>query len=123
MQFSKKVDLALWITLVGCVSVTLITTIAVIVIMGEESIKFFSHVSLSEFFLGTKWEPLVEPQTFGVLPLVCGSLLVVVGSISIALPLGLAVAVYLSEFAKPALRSTLKPILELLAGIPTVVYG
>ncbi|MGE0172064.1 MAG: phosphate ABC transporter permease subunit PstC [Oligoflexales bacterium] len=123
MQFSKKVDLALWITLLCCVSVSLITTITVIAIMGEESIKFFSHVSLSEFFLGTKWEPLVEPQTFGVLPLVCGSFLVVIGSIFLALPLGLAVAIYLSEFAKPTLRAFLKPVLEVLAGIPTVVYG
>ena len=106
-----------------CALVSIITTIAIIIILGKEGFSFFQHVSPAEFFLGTRWVPLLEPQSFGVLPLVWGTLLVTFGAAVIAIPIGLASAIYLSEYASDRVRSIVKPILELLAGIPTVVYG
>ena len=82
---------------------------------------FFKQVSLLEFFTGTKWQPQI--REFGIWPLVTATLMTTVIAMLIALPLGLTVAIYLSEYATPASRSILKPILEVLAGIPTVVYG
>ena len=76
-----------------------------------------------EFFFGTTWTPLFEPSSFGVLPLVWGTLIVTIGAALIAIPTGLASAIYLSEYASDRMRSIIKPVLELLAGIPTVVYG
>ncbi len=105
------------------VSITILTTLAVIVLLGKESIAFFSEVSIISFLFGTNWSPLIEPQSFGVLPLVCGTMWIVFGSVIFAVPVGLLVAVYLSEYASDKVKSFLKPILELLAGIPTVVYG
>lgn len=106
-----------------CALVSIITTIAIIIILGKEGFSFFQHVSPAEFFLGTRWVPLLEPQSFGVLPLVWGTLLVTFGAAVIAIPIGLASAIYLSEYASDRVRSIVKPVLELLAGIPTVVYG
>lgn len=103
--------------------ITILTTAAVIWLLGKESWAFFSQVSIFEFLFGTRWEPLLEPKSFGVLPLVSGTMQIVLGSVIIALPMGLLVAVYLSEFASERMRSVMKPVLELLAGIPTVVYG
>jgi phosphate transport system permease protein len=88
-----------------------------------ESIGFFAEVSTWEFLTGTKWTPLFRPQNFGVLPLVAGSILVAVGASLIALPVGLSAAIYLAEYAPARARKILKPVLEILAGIPTVVYG
>jgi phosphate transport system permease protein len=88
-----------------------------------ESLGFFRAVSPLEFFFGTKWVPLLSPNSFGVLPLVWGTTLITVGAAVIAIPLGLASAIYLSEYASDRMRSWLKPALELLAGIPTIVYG
>jgi phosphate transport system permease protein len=75
------------------------------------------------FLFGTKWAPLLEPRSFGVLPLLCGTFLIVVGSAAVAIPVGLATAIYLGEYATPRVRNVVKPVLEVLAGIPTVVYG
>jgi phosphate transport system permease protein len=94
-----------------------------VLVLLWESVGFFREVSAWEFFTGTKWTPLFKPQNFGVLPLVAGSLLVAVGASIIALPVGLASAIYLAEYAPSRARKILKPILEILAGIPTVVYG
>ena len=104
-------------------SVTVFTTLAVIFLLGKESYTFFSQVPITEFLFGTQWEPLLEPKSFGVLPLVCGTFLIVIGSMLVALPTGLLVAIYLSEFANSRTQAVIKPVLELLAGIPTVVYG
>jgi phosphate transport system permease protein len=84
---------------------------------------FFREVSPLEFFFGLRWAPLLEPRSFGILPLVCGTFIVAGGALLVALPVGLGTAVYLSEYAKPKMRGFIKPILEVLAGIPTVVYG
>jgi phosphate transport system permease protein len=88
-----------------------------------EGIGFFRHVSPIEFLTGTTWTPLFRPQHFGVLPLLSGSLLIALGAAVVALPLGLLCAIYLSEYAHPRARAIIKPALEVLAGIPTVVYG
>lgn len=106
-----------------CVFITVLTTAIVIGLLGTESYSFFSVVPITDFLFGTRWEPLLEPQSFGVLPLVCGTMLVVVGAMLIAIPLGLLVATYLSEFSGETGRAVIKPFLEVLAGIPTVVYG
>ena len=92
------------------------------VLISEAGI-FFQHIPAFDFLFGTKWTPLLEPRSFGVVPLVCGTLIIVFGTSLIALPIGLATAIYLSEYATSRLRSVLKPVLEVLAGIPTVVYG
>lgn len=120
---SKLIDQGVKAILFLCVALTVVTTVIVIFIMGDESYNFFQKVSLTEFLFGREWTPLFEPKSFGVLPLVCGTFLIVVGSAIIALPAGLLVAIFLSEYASERLRNLMKPVLELLAGIPTVVYG
>ncbi|WP_291573460.1 phosphate ABC transporter permease subunit PstC [Clostridium sp. UBA4548] len=102
---------------------SIITTITIIFILIRESIVFFSQVSISEFFTSTKWSPLMKPQNFGVLPLLNGTLLIAAGASVIAIPVGLGAAIYLSEYASKKVRNILKPILEILAGIPSIVYG
>jgi phosphate transport system permease protein len=122
-MISKWIDHAVHLVLVLCVGITLMTTLVVIFLLAKESFLFFSEVSVFDFLFGTKWAPLLEPKFFGVLPLVVGTLKVVFGAILIALPFGLLIATYLSEFASEKIRSVIKPVLEILAGIPTVVYG
>jgi phosphate transport system permease protein len=106
-----------------CTALSLFTTLAIVVLLIVESLGFFGTVSPLEFFFGTRWVPLLSPSSFGVLPLLWGTMLITVGAAVIAIPLGLASAVYLSEYASDRMRAWLKPSLELLAGIPTVVYG
>ncbi len=103
--------------------VSILTTIGIVVVLVWESIGFFRRVSPVEFLTGTEWTPLFQPQHFGVLPLLAGSVLVAVIAALIAIPLGLGSAIYLSEYAPRQLRAVIKPTLEVLAGIPTVVYG
>lgn len=99
------------------------TTFGIVYVLVSESFAFFQKVSIGEFLTGTTWTPLFNPSSFGVLPLLCGTFLVAAGAALIALPLGLLAAVYLSEYASHGVRKTLKPVLEVLAGVPTVVYG
>ena len=106
-----------------CSYLSILTTILIIYILVSESYNFFKIVSFSEFLFGTRWEPLLEPKSFGVLPLLFGTLMIVIGSAFICIPLGLIIAIYLSQYATKKARSIIKPILEILAGIPTVVYG
>lgn len=106
-----------------CALISIITTAIIVFILAKESFGFFQQVSPGEFFLGTSWTPMFEPASFGVLPLLWGTLVVTFGAALISIPIGLASAVYLSEYASPAKRAIIKPLLELLAGIPTVVYG
>ena len=109
--------------LFGAGAVSILTTIGIIAVLVWESIGFFRRVSVFEFLTGTVWTPLFVPQHFGVLPLVVGSVLVSIIAALIAIPLGLGSAIYLSEFAPERLRRFLKPVLEILAGVPSVVYG
>ena len=107
----------------ACASVSIFTTAGIIGVLARETFLFFQIVSPGEFLTGTKWSPTFADPKFGVLPLVCGTMLITVGATVLAVPLGLLAAVFLSEYAKPGMRRVLKPILEILAGIPTVVYG
>jgi phosphate transport system permease protein len=106
-----------------CAAASTLVTIGVIAVLLGETIAFFREVSLVEFLTSTRWEPMFREQHFGVLPLLSGSVLIAAGAGLIALPLGLLTAIFLSEYAGPRLRQTLKPVLEILAGVPTVVYG
>jgi phosphate transport system permease protein len=113
-------------TLILCGLFSVLTTFSIIVVLAVETRQFFSlpGVRVSEFLTGTQWSPLLGAEKhFGIWPLVCGTLLVTGVAMLLALPLGLVTAVYLSEYAPRKLRAFLKPILEVLAGIPTVVYG
>lgn len=101
----------------------MLTTVGIVVALLIPTVDFFRSVGVGEFLLGTVWTPLFADQQFGVLPLVAGTLLITVIALVVAVPLGLGAAAYLSEFAGPRARSVFKPVLELLAGVPTVVYG
>jgi len=109
--------------LMGCSVVSVITTIGIVLVLVSQSLPFFHEVPLLDFMTGTKWAPLFVPQHFGILPLFCGTFLVAGGSAIIAIPLGLGTAIYLSEYASPLTRDIVKPLLEILAGIPSVVFG
>lgn len=104
-------------------SVAVVTTISIVVILLYESWAFFQHVTLVEFLTGTEWTPLFENARFGVLPLVAGTLVTAGVALLVAIPLGIVVAIYLSEFAPHKVRETVKPFLEMLEGVPTIVYG
>ncbi len=106
-----------------CGAISIFTTVGIIYVLGHESLLFFSSpdVSLVEFFTSTRWQPAI--LEFGILPLLNATLMTSGIALLVALPLGLSAAIYLSEYATPRVRGVLKPILEVLAGIPTVVYG
>lgn len=106
-----------------CALVSIATTFGIIYVLAHETYLFFKEVSFTEFFTGTRWAPTIKPESYGVLPLIGGTLMITVGAGLIAIPLGLLAAVYLAEYASPRTRNILKPMLEILAGIPTVVYG
>ncbi|MCI0362978.1 MAG: phosphate ABC transporter permease subunit PstC [Phycisphaerales bacterium] len=113
-------------SLVLCGTFSILTTMAIVVVLFGEARRFFlmPEVTLAEFLFGLEWNPLLGAEKhFGIWPLVCGTLLVTGIAMLFALPLGLMTAIYLSEYAHRSVRATLKPILEVLAGIPTVVYG
>ena len=107
----------------SCALVTVLTTLGIILVLIQGSIEFFQHVSIIEYLTGTSWSPVIQPYSYGVLPLVWGTLIITVGSALIAIPVGTATAIYLSEYAEPRVRKVIKPTLEILAGIPTIVYG
>jgi phosphate transport system permease protein len=109
--------------LIGCAVVSLLTTFAIVFVLFDETSSFFRDVSFREFFLETEWQPLFKPISYGIWELVAGTVNVVFWSLVFALPIGLAAAIYLSEYAAPRTRRILKPILEALAGVPTVVYA
>ena len=106
-----------------CVLISLFTTAGILYSLLSQAIGFFFEVPLIDFLTGTRWAPILKPQAYGVLPLVCGTLLVAAIAAVVALPIGLATAIFLSEYAPDKIRRILKPLLEILAGVPTVVYG
>ncbi len=103
--------------------VSLLTTVGIVISLLLPALEFFREISPWEFFTGTNWAPLFEPAHFGVVPLIVGTFSVTFWALLIAIPAGLGSAIYLSEYASPRTRGALKPVLEILAGIPTVVYG
>ena len=106
-----------------CSFVTILTTISIIIILAVDTFKFFGEVSIIDFFTDTQWTPLFSEKHFGILPLLMGTLLTTCIAIVFAVPVGLIIAVYLNEYASPRFTAIVKPILEILAAIPTVVYG
>lgn len=128
-------ETAIAIFLFSCALVSVLTTIGIIFVLSEETIKFFGNVSIGEFLFGaTKqidgamqhvctWTPQFEDKNFCIWPTVSGTVLVALIAMLVATPIGLATAVYLSEYATPRMSGILRPLVELLAGVPTVVYG
>lgn len=109
--------------LFGCAAASTLVTAGIVLVLFRETVAFFTQVSPWDFFTGTQWTPLFQNPKFGVLPLMAGSFIVAAGAAVIAVPVGLLSAIFLSEYAGDRLRGVLKPLLEILAGIPTVVYG
>ncbi|MGZ9005001.1 MAG: phosphate ABC transporter permease subunit PstC [Burkholderiales bacterium] len=107
--------------LAACVSVA--TTVGIVLVLLSESLVFFQHISLMEFLTDSQWTPLFEDAHYGILPLLSGTLVSSAIALLVAIPLGTIIAIYLSEFAPFALREVAKPFLELLGGIPTIVFG
>lgn len=111
--------------LIICSLITVMTTVGIVLVLVVEAINFFREIPVADFLFGTTWTALFtgEQQKFGVVPLVMGTLMTSLVAALLAIPLGLAAAIYLSEFASEQARSILKPILEVLAGVPTIIYG
>jgi phosphate transport system permease protein len=109
--------------LLFCGALSIVTTLGIVFVLLFETVAFFREVSVVEFLTDTQWTPLFADKHFGILPLVCGTVLTAGIAIAVALPVGLVSAVYLSEYAGERFRRVVKPVLEVLAGIPTVVYG
>ncbi len=106
-----------------CAAISILVTVGIVIALLVPSLQFFGEVSPVEFFTTTDWAPLFKPASFGVLPLIVGTLNTTLWACVVCLPLGLATAIYLSEYAHPKARAVIKPVLEVLAGIPTVVLG
>ena len=119
----RIIEWAIERTLLLCAALSVFTTVGIILVLAIETVNFLRQVPILEFLTGTEWTPLFANQHFGVLPLVAGTLLVSFIAMLVALPMGLLSAVYLSEYARPGIRRLIKPTLEILAGVPTVVYG
>ncbi|PSP42612.1 phosphate ABC transporter permease subunit PstC [Halobacteriales archaeon QH_2_66_30] len=109
--------------LAACAVLTIAVTVGIILSLSGQALTFFGHVSPIDFLTGQNWSPLSNTPSYGVIPLISGTLIVTVGSAVIALPVGLGAAIYLSEYASSRVRGIVKPLLEILAGIPTVIYG
>lgn len=106
-----------------CAFFSVLVTVGIVIVLSWESFGFFQVVSLREFLTNPMWTPLFNNPQYGIMPLVAGTMLTTAVALAVALPLGLAVAIYLSEYAPHRFRETIKPVLELLAAVPTVVYG
>ena len=106
-----------------CAVLSVAITFAIVFSLIEPALHFFGEVPLDDFLFGTDWAPTFNPPTFGVLPIVTGTLLITFWGLVVAIPMGLAAAIFLSEYASPRVRKTVKPILEVLTGVPTVAIG
>lgn len=122
-RFRQRFETVIERVLFACAALSVFVTVGIIVVLLFETLGFFREVAVTEFLFGTTWTPLFFNKRFGVLPLVAGTVLVSAIAMAVALPAGLLSAVYLSEYASPGTRRVVKPILEVLAGVPTVVYG
>jgi phosphate transport system permease protein len=120
-RFEGAVKAALF----GAALLSVLTTVAIVFSLLRETIAFFGDVPLGDFLFGTKWTPLLhaDQQSFGVLPLLWGTVYLSLIALAVAVPLGLLAAIYLSEYAPRKVRAMVKPVLEVLAGVPTIVFG
>jgi len=123
LRYRKLRDRVIELILLAAGLVAVFTTVAIVFILVYESSAFFEHVSIKDFLTDTMWTPLFADARYGIAPLVAGTLTVTGVALLVAIPLGTIIAIYLSEFATYRLRETVKPILELLGAVPTVVYG
>jgi len=123
LRYRKNRDRIIELLLLTAGLVAVFTTAAIVFILVYESIAFFDHVSIRDFLTDTMWTPLFADARYGIMPLVAGTLTVTGVALLVAIPLGTIIAIYLSEFAPHRLRETVKPVLELLGAVPTVVYG
>ncbi|MBT6284714.1 MAG: phosphate ABC transporter permease subunit PstC, partial [Rhodospirillaceae bacterium] len=131
LRACNQVEQAIKIFLMACSLIAIVTTIGIVLSLVFESVRFFAKVSIVEFLFGTEWSPQTALRAdqvgasgaFGAIPLIAGTLLITVIAMVIAVPIGLFSAIYLSEYAGARVRGYIKPLLEILAGIPTVVYG
>ena len=119
----KRFEFAIEWGLFLCALISVATTVGIIAVLAVETTAFLREAPIVEFLFGTEWTPLFSTPRFGVLPLVAGTILVSTIAMAVALPMGLLSAIYLSEYADERVRRVVKPILEVLAGVPTVVYG
>jgi phosphate transport system permease protein len=110
-------------SLLGCGLLSIFITAGILLVLAKETFGFFQEVSLAQFLGDTQWTPLFADKHFGIWPLVSGTVLTSAIAMMVALPFGLLAAIYLSEFARDRTRKILKPALEILAGVPTIVYG
>ena len=106
-----------------CAAISVVTTLGIVISLLFPAIEFFRAENFIDFITGTRWAPLFEPASFGVTPLLVGTLSITIWAALVCIPFGLGAAIYMSEYAPPRVRKTLKPVLEILAGIPTVVFG
>lgn len=116
-------ELAIEMLLLGAAMVAVFTTLGIVYILFSESWEFFKHVPLKDFLFDTQWTPLFNDAHYGIGVLLSGTLVSSAVALTVAIPLGTIIAIYLSEFATPKIREVCKPILEMLAGVPTIVYG
>ena len=123
LRYRKARDRVVEAVLLSCGLVAVFITLAIVAILVSESAVFFEHVSLKEFLTDPLWTPLFADAHYGIMPLVAGTLTTTFVALAVAIPFGTTIAIYLSEFAPHKVRESLKPILELLGAVPTVVYG
>lgn len=121
--FKRKIEKAIPFILLLIASVSVFTTLGIVVTLLKETLFFFKEVSFFDFYTGTTLKPLSQNPEFGVLPLITGTVISTVIAMVLAIPIGLMAAIYLSEYASERIRKIFKPLLEVLAGIPTIVYG
>jgi phosphate transport system permease protein len=119
----RRKERAIRTLLAACGLLSVVTTVGIVLTLGAQALAFFRDVPFGDFLTGTEWSALISPKEYGVLPLMSGTLMVVVLSSIVGIPLGVGTALYMSEYASPRVRRRLKPFLEVLAGIPTVVLG
>ncbi|MEM5429279.1 phosphate ABC transporter permease subunit PstC [Cupriavidus oxalaticus] len=121
--FRNRKERAIEIILFLAAGVSVLTTLGIVWVLVTESVHFFTSIPARDFFTDTLWTPLFAEPRYGILPLLLGTLTTSLVALAVAIPLGTTIAIYLSEFANPSLREIIKPFLELLGGIPTIVYG
>lgn len=120
---SRPAERAIEFGLRAAAAVGIVTTVGIIAVLTVEALLFFAEVSPVDFFTGTRWSASIKPFAFGVIPLIVSTLMIAAIALAIAVPIGILAAVWMSEFASMRARNIVKPILEILAGIPTIVYG
>lgn len=120
---SRPAERAIEFGLRAAAAIGIVTTVGIIAVLAVEALLFFAEIYPVDFFTGTRWSASIKPFAFGVIPLVVSTLMIAAIALAIAVPIGILAAVWMSEFASMRARNIVKPILEILAGIPTIVYG